>query len=178
MRTIVFAFLLLALTQSAWAQGCPAGIQSAGNPACIPPDLANSPYYQGGYDSAQPSTPRGHWQLTWGAIALDDTTGDVGTSVGNFFKKDAKREAMTRCAAGVSNNCKIDLAYNNQCAVIATASRNGASIGGTLIVQGGPSTEIASQLAVSACIKMRNGGQCEIFYSECTKPCWCSDLHA
>jgi hypothetical protein len=170
MRTILLAFLLLLiLTKSAWAQGCPAGIPSAGNPACIPPDRENSPYYQSGYGSAQPSIPQSHWQLTWGAIAADET-GSIGVAVGKFSKREAGLEAMTRCAEGGAKNCKLALAYHHQCAVIAKPIENGQLIAGTVILRGGPTIEDATQGALASCVSARGGGQCKIIYSACTKP--------
>ncbi|MBA2677751.1 MAG: DUF4189 domain-containing protein [Ktedonobacteraceae bacterium] len=163
--------LLLSLSGSALGQACGAGIPSAGNPACIPPDRESSPYYQGSYGSVSPSAPRGHWQLTWGAVAMSvNNLGDVGVTVGKFSKREAKRDAIAKCEALGGNKCYLELAYQNQCAVIAWASEHAVAVPGAVIVQGGPTIEVASRLALPSCIKLRNGRDCKIIYSDCTKP--------
>lgn len=157
-------FLLLPTAVS--AQGCPAGIPSAGNPACIPQDRENSPYYQGG--QGQGLEPR--WHLTWGAIASDSGTGDIGVAVGKYSKVDAQREALERCADHGATKCKVLLAYHNQCAAIAWPTKNGDLVGGTSVTRGGPSVEDASAGALSSCAAKNYGGLCKIIYSDCTKP--------
>lgn len=153
----------MCLSGSAWSQGCPAGIPSAGNPACIPPDRENSPYYHDSSGTAA-TTPQARWKLTWGAIAIDSFSGDVGTAVGKFSKGDAKHDAMDRCSAQGARKCESVLSYQNQCAVIAWPQ----VIGYGVIVQGGPSVAVASKIALSTC--KANGVACKIVYSDCTKP--------
>lgn len=168
MKTKCFVLLVLSSwTCAVWAQSCPNGIPSAGNPGCIPPGNSASPYYQN-YPASRPNAP--HWQLTWGAIASDES-GDIGVAVGHFSRGKAKRDALEKCATYGAKNCKINLAYKNQCAVIAKPAHNGESIAGTVVVQGGPSIEVASTLALSTCAEERGGsGECKIIYSDCTRP--------
>ncbi|WP_081930613.1 MULTISPECIES: DUF4189 domain-containing protein [Lysobacter] len=143
---------------------CPAGIPSAGNPQCLPP----SAWPQNAAASrAVPAEPS--WKLTWGAIAIDPISGDVGTSVGNFSRKKAEQEALKRCAASGASGCKkLLFAYENQCAVIAWPSVPGA----TIVTQGGSTIEVATGLAMKSCIgdDASNNRGCRIVYSECTKP--------
>ncbi|WP_082647826.1 DUF4189 domain-containing protein [Lysobacter antibioticus] len=143
---------------------CPAGIPSGGNPSCIPPSAwpQNAPAQQ-----AAPAPP--NWKLTWGAIAIDPISGDVGTAVGSSSKRRAEREALSKCAANGASGCKkLLFSYENQCAVIAWPSVPGA----TIITQGGPTVEVASDLAMKSCIGNSgdNSRGCRIVYSECTKP--------
>lgn len=154
---------LLAPMGAAWGQtACPQGVPP-GDPRCGPSSGVS------GIDmTPPPSGPR--WQLTWGAIASDSTTGDVGTTTGHFSRGKAKREALSKCAALGARSCKLDLAYKHQCAVIAWASENGKSVAGPAITRGGPSIEDASQGALASCKKMRSGGECTIVYSDCTSP--------
>ncbi len=151
-------------------QGCPPGFTlnasgTPGGPMCVPIS---------GYGttnnsmSAISSGPR--WQLTWGAIALDTTTGDFGETVGHFSRGKAKREALTRCSRLGSKNCKLALAFKNQCVVIAWSSTKGTPVGGATIVQGGPSIEVARQIAIPACQSRRGGGECMIVHTDCTPP--------
>ncbi|WP_082638596.1 DUF4189 domain-containing protein [Lysobacter antibioticus] len=156
-------FGVLVFGSEASAQ-CPGGIPAAGNPHCIPP----SAWPQNVTSSqAAPTAPR--WKLTWGAIAIDPITGDVGTSVGSASKKKAEREALKDCAAkGASDCARLVFAYENQCAVIAWPSVPGARI----ITQGAETVELASDLALKSCIgdDADNSRGCRIVYSECTRP--------
>lgn len=161
--------LLFVVPWTALAQGCPSGIPSGGNPMCIPPNVEGSPYYSA---PAAQEVLRSQWQLTWGAIATDSETGDVGVVVGEFSRSKAKRKAMSRCAADGARKCKVELAYKNQCAVIAWPSENGQPVGGgASVIQSGPSVAIATELALKACTAERGGRDtCTIIYSDCTIP--------
>lgn len=156
--------LCLSWAGSASAQ-CQAGIPAAGNPQCIPP----SAWPQNAQPS-QAATTEPRWQLTWGAIAIDLSTGDVGTSVGKPTRKKAEREALARCAKHGASECKkLLFAYENQCAVVAWPDVPGQ--GTNVITQGGPSIEIASGLALRSCEGDSGTGRgCRIIYSECTEP--------
>jgi hypothetical protein len=160
----IFAGLFVVFANPALAQ-CPAGTPSAGNPQCIPPSAwpQNAP--------AQQAVPAGpSWRLTWGAIAVALSTGDIGTSVGKPNKRKAEREALDRCAENGASDCKkLLFSYENQCAVIAWPTVLGQ--GANVITQGGPTVEVATDLALRSC----EGGSgnrmgCKIVYSECTKP--------
>jgi hypothetical protein len=162
MKALTHAMLaMLTLSAQAWSQNCPAGIPSAGNPACIPPDHSNSPYYQG--DSGRKSA---RWKLTWGAVAVDVAVGDIGVSKGEMSKRRASNAAMERCEKHGAKNCKLILAYQNQCAVVAWPT----VVGGTPIVQSGPSIEVATSLALPACSSRSNGRECYVHYADCTSP--------
>jgi hypothetical protein len=159
-RLVMASFCVL------WCEGalaqCPVGMPSAGNPQCIPPSA-----WPQNQQQAAPAAP--NWKLTWGAIAIDPISGDVGTSVGILSKKKAEREAIKRCAASGASGCKkLLFSYENQCAVIAWPSVPGA----TIITQSGETVEVASQLALKSCIgdSVGNSRGCRIVYSECTKP--------
>jgi hypothetical protein len=66
---------------------------------------------------------------------------------------------------GGADDCKVMLAYENQCAAIATpkASNTGSSFAG------GPTVQSASDTAMKSCTK-EGGLQCEIVYSDCSEP--------
>ncbi|MGO0999358.1 DUF4189 domain-containing protein [Lysobacter sp. CA196] len=160
----VFASLSALFSSPVSAQ-CPAGTPSAGNPQCIPPSAwpQNAPSQQA---AAEPK-----WKLTWGAIAIDPNTGDVGTAVGSFSKRKAEREAIARCSANGAGDCKkILFAYENQCGVVAWPSAPGKS--GGIIAQSGPTVAVASEVALKRCAGdgRSDSGVCEIVYSDCTKP--------
>jgi hypothetical protein len=152
------ALSLLGASVSAYAQtACPQGV-SPGDPRCGPGG--------GGWLPPPPSSePSMHWKKTWGAIAMSSGgTGEVGTSVGKTSKREATREAVSKCEALGGRECKLALAYKNQCAVVAWPSVTGVSVAAVSAA----SIEEASNLALSDC--NTSGGACKIVYSDCTPP--------
>lgn len=168
MKTIYLTGLVVLCTLwgGAASAQCPAGIPAAGNPQCIPPSAwpQNAPASQ-----AAPVGP--HWELTWGAIAIDLDSGDVGTAVGKPSKKKAEREALDRCEASGAKGCRqVLFAYENQCAVIAWPLMVG--VGAGVIAQSAATVEAASQIALKRCAgtSVGDSGGCRIVYSECSEP--------
>ena len=161
---------LLGVGLFAHAEGgtCPPGYYPQGGQGTM--GCAPIPDYQGSTSESAPvARPQGHWKLTWGAIAMDHS-GDIGVTVGKFSENDAKRDALVRCATWGAKNCKVELAYYHQCAVIVKPLRDGEISAGTVVVQGGPSIETATQLAITAC-RIKNGTEeCKVIYSDCSKP--------
>ncbi|WP_372393512.1 DUF4189 domain-containing protein [Xanthomonas sp. NCPPB 3582] len=92
---------------------CPIGTQM-GSMQCIP----DTPEMQGG--SGDPA-PTGEWVKTWGAIAMSESTGDVGTTKGKLSKGDAKNSAIQQCSKNGADDCKVTLVYRNQCAALAAS---------------------------------------------------------
>ena len=147
-------------TPASAQMACPQGV-TPGSSQCLP---------TGGAQQSQPPVPKPRWRLTWGAIAMSSRTGEVGTSVGRFSKREATREAMEKCQHLGGKECEIAITYRNQCAVVAWASEGGAPTGGAAFVQGAATISEASELAISACSKSRGGGECSIVYSACSEP--------
>lgn len=147
-------FILLAgLSLTAFVQGCPYGIPSAGNPGCVPPDQS--------YQSTAEIPVRGpEWQKTWGAIAFGKTS-VTGTSTGLKSKRKAEKEAINQCRAKGGSECRISLSYQNQCAAIAWGESSAAT-------QSAESIEVASTLAMKNCSK--NTRDCQIYYTNCSDP--------
>ncbi len=160
---------LIGQSTAAWSQDC--GGMPTVNGVCIPPNSPTSPLNSmyGNQERGQTATYQSRWQLTWGAIAMDEA-GDIGVAVGSFSKRKATRKAMDNCSTEGAKHCKLVLAYENQCAVIAQPSQSGESIAGTAITRGGPTIEDASQGALASCSASRGGGECKVIYSDCTKP--------
>ena len=146
----------LSLSGAANAQGCPAGIPSAGNPGCIPPDRTNSPYYQNG--STQPSAS-GRWETRWGAFVLDQKTG-LGISSGMSSKRAALSAATADCRAKGGTRCKVELVYSNQCGVLIEGDR-------------GYNTAAADTVEQATSIGMRTcenaDANCKLYFSECSQ---------
>lgn len=152
--------LLLVICSCMWGYAmaqCPAGIPSAGNPACIPPDRSNSPYYQPG--SGAQSGPTGDWQRRWGAFALDHEVG-LGSARNMKSKRSAEKAAMTVCQSKGGRNCKIALTYSNQCGVIIEGDRGHN-------VAAAESVERAIELGSAIC--ERADSNCQVYYSDCSQ---------
>lgn len=160
-RLILVLLLLLAAVPFA-AQACPQGIPK-GTPGCVPPNHPNLPANSG--DSTKPVHAR--WRDTWGALALDNATGFVGTATGERSKRAAEAAAMSKCRTMGGGKCRVTLSYANQCAAMAYPPGPG---GGKQLSQfNGPSRQEAEAGAVRQCATL-NGEACEVTYSNCTEP--------
>lgn len=145
MKAMTFLLSLCgSLSATALAQtACPQGV-TPGSSQCLPTVL-------GAAQASSPPHPR--WKTTWGAIAMSSETGEVGTSVGRFSKREARREAMDKCERLGGTQCQLAIAYENQCAVVAWASEAGTPTGGAALVQGAATIAEATKLAIPACSK-------------------------
>nr|WP_199045120.1 DUF4189 domain-containing protein [Dyella sp. ASV24] len=149
----------LLLAPLAWSQ-CAPGIPSAGNPGCIPPDQVNSPYYQG--DRVQPQEnfqPAAVWADRWGAIVVDSDTGQSGFIAGRASKAEAVDMAMKACTMNGSPNCKLELAYHNQCVAVAAGYSSHSAASSAHMDQ-------AKSDAMQLCNERTP--QCKVIYSECS----------
>lgn len=146
---------LVTLSSGASAQtACPVGVP-VGSPQCGPsPTLPRLPPRR---------VPLGRWQHTWGAIAIDEVKGSVGTSVDMDSKRAAEEEAMRRCIKPGTVGCKVRMTYYNQCAALAWPDQTGRSSG----LASGPVLETVKALATSECLKL-GARSCNIVYAECT----------
>ncbi len=166
----LFAFVLLSASGLTRAQtACPGGV-AAGSAQCGPSPTAH------GVNPQVPAQPRiryipdGRWIKTWGAIADDQTgTGNIGVSVGKFSKSAASREAVETCESLGGGKCKVTLAYENQCVVIASPSIEGKEVGGQPQTQSAENLEIATELALPKCSKRNAGLECILVYSACSE---------
>jgi hypothetical protein len=166
MKNFIALFLFAALfhVPQAWAQ-CAPGIPEAGNPECLPPDDANSPYYQGDRNQqpVQSQQPRAVWADRWGAIAEDFQASKVGTVVEQGSKSQAEDAALSSCATNGGKKCQITLTYYNQCAAVAVDENNL-----TLASRASaPTKGKAEQIALAGFGK---GQIAKIVYSACSLP--------
>jgi hypothetical protein len=156
---LIFFIALPVFAQTA----CPIGV-AAGSAVCGPTPSQGS--VGGGYSQQQAPTPSGEWIKTWGAIAVADSTGDVGLAVGKMSKKQAENEALIKCAQNGALDCKKSLfTYLNQCAALAWPNTAGEKY----IMSSGPSKDAAAKDASSTCDKSASTG-CRVVYSECSEP--------
>lgn len=149
--------ILLATAGAAHAEGgtCPPGyypVNSPGVMGCAP--ITNSE--SGG---VQRTAPRAAWADRWGAIATDGENSILGTSVGMRSKRQAEKTALTQCREKGGNQCEVDLAFYNQCAVLVTGDR-------MFTTQGAASAEEAARIGMERCNK--TDVNCHVYYSDCS----------
>ncbi|WP_082925801.1 DUF4189 domain-containing protein [Xanthomonas nasturtii] len=135
---------------------CPSGV-APGSPQCGP-DSGTSR----GDIPSPPPRPTGEWIKTWGAIAGSNSTGESGAVVGKLSENEAKESALHQCNLGGADDCKINLTYRNQCAVMVSSPTDS-------FFQSSSSEKAAAELAMRNCEKI-GGGSCRILYSACSDP--------
>jgi hypothetical protein len=145
--------------------GCPPGLIPASGTdinSCIP----IPPGYYSNQQTAQPQLPRPpppEWATQWGAIATDKTKGVLGAVTGLSSKSEAQQAAMADCQAKGGSPCKLEVAYDNECATLAVGSK-GYSI------NTGNTPDAASQLAIKTCSADGDDPACHVYYSACSLP--------
>ncbi|WP_082559512.1 DUF4189 domain-containing protein [Lysobacter sp. Root559] len=158
---LFIAIMLLCMSLSAKGEGkCPAGqIQTPGPENgvinCMPlPGTGDAPSRENGPG----------WSSRWGAIAIDFAPSNVGigVSVAAASKRRAKKQALAECRAKGGQDCRINLVYGNQCAVVIAGIGYSRS-------QEGPTVEIAAAYGLKICgeagIK-----DCQVYYKACSLP--------
>ena len=163
MKSRILFLLLSCLLEvsTAWGQ-CAAGIESAGNPQCIPPDDSSSPYYQGSANQTQTyQAPLVRWADRWGAIATDGPGGHLGTAVDMNSRDQAERTALADCRAKGGLQCKIETWYGNSCAAMVVGDRAHTS-------NNANSLNEAVQIGMKTCAK--GDTNCRVYYSACSLP--------
>lgn len=143
---------------SANAQSCPAGTTpSPGGPGGPVPCIPISDYSGGG--SSGPS-----YATRWGAFAISDEN-KIGLASGLASKGKAKKTAIAHCAAKGGTNCKLLVAYYNQCAVVVAGNEADRSVS-TMYARAGTLDE-ASQIGLKYCVGEGLSG-CKIYFSDCS----------
>lgn len=158
---LLFAALLFANNASAEGR-CPAGqypIGDHGVGGCAP--------IPGAGGGAREPEPAGQWHKTWGAIASSPSTNEAGVATGRATKEDAERVALEGCGMHAARDCRIHIAYRNQCAawVVPQGQGNGARGG----VASGQDLKEAIAQAQKICVDPA-GTQCKVAYSSCSEP--------
>ncbi|WP_078517016.1 DUF4189 domain-containing protein [Xanthomonas axonopodis] len=159
MKYINYFFLsvLMSFSFSVFAQtACPSGV-APGSPQCGP-DSGTSR----GDIPMPPPRPTGEWLKTWGAIAMSNSTGDVGAVVGKFSESEAKSSAIQQCGVDGAPDCKVKLTYRNQCSALASSQRD-------TFFQSSSTKEAAIEGVLDVC-KKSNSGSCNVMYSGCSDP--------
>ncbi|MEJ1129386.1 DUF4189 domain-containing protein [Variovorax sp. CCNWLW225] len=116
-----------------------------------------------GYGNQQaPQPPAQQWERRWGAIATDGPQGALGVATDKQSKREASRVAMQDCQSKGGVNCKIDIAYDNQCVVVVVGD-------GGYNVPNAPTAAEAVEMGMKTC---RSAGRtnCHVYYSACSLP--------
>lgn len=163
MKLIFYSVVVAAiLTPTLASAQCESGggINTGGG-NCTPPTAPGMPGYANSASVTSSSQTRVKWAEQWGAIVIDETTGDTGTIKGRASKSEAVRDATRDCEMYGATHCELMVAYYNQCAAIATTHhRFSWGRAGT--------EEQAKQEAVRSC--ETDSSQCEVAYSACSLP--------
>ncbi|WP_429000383.1 DUF4189 domain-containing protein [Stenotrophomonas rhizophila] len=145
---------------------CPPGQYPIGDhraPGCapIPSGVAS--------DSQQGPVATGKWETRWGAIAEDSSTLTTGAAFSMKSKRRAVSAAMEECSRLGGKQCKLRLAYHNQCVAIADPSTEslarspGQSMAVTAETEGK-----AEGMALTQCQAYGAGQVCNLVYSACS----------
>lgn len=146
----------LLFASNAFAQ-CATGVDTGGG-SCVPPDADGMPGYNA-EQHAPVSAPKVVWEKTWGAIAVDSTTGKAGTVTDRSSQSEASRDALQSCRANGGSNCRLEMTYRNQCAAIGWGIQGWGS-------GRGPDKASAEGLAMEKCNDSTDG--CKLVYSACS----------
>ena len=158
---ICLGFLLLASCMEAKGEGqCPEGYYQSPEPErgvinCIPRSTSMA---------TEQNDNGPHWEGRWGAISFDFGRSNVGlgVSVAATSRRRAKNEALADCRAKGGTDCRINLIYDNQCAVVIAAVGYSRS-------HGGPTVEIAAKRGAQIC-EEAGFHDCQVYYKACSLP--------
>ncbi|MEI2429439.1 DUF4189 domain-containing protein [Lysobacter yananisis] len=148
----VMAISAMFLTTSFAAYACPPGST-----------LQKGNGWEGCVQTGIPSTNSGPaWKTQWGAIATDGSSAALGTAIEASSKRIAERAALKLCKEDGGKNCKIKLAYYNQCASLISGDR-------LFFVQSAETREEAVSDGLDRCRHAGDTG-CSEHYSGCSLP--------
>lgn len=134
----------------------PAHTPTNGLPVCIPINDWSSP---------PPSAPQGRWEKRWGAFAYDPEMSKVGMAGGMSGRGKAIKAAMAHCQAKGGVDCRLMLAYYNQCAVAGIGlNGNGPSY---VMFRSAATLEEANGIALDDCRK-NGSSDCKVVFSDCS----------
>lgn len=144
----------------AWI-GCLYTPLAPGLDGCPPPDAAG---WGAGATPANvaPAQPRIIWADRWGALAIDDGTGQAGYIGGFASKAKARRAAMDGCEMHGSPNCKLIMTYHNQCAAVASGADKSQAYGAA-------TEEEAKKGAMESCMKRQKNARSFIANAACPR---------
>lgn len=140
------------------AQSCPAGTTpSPGGPGGPQPCIPISDYSSSG--SSGPT-----YATRWGAFAVSDEN-KIGMAGGMTNKGKAQKAAIAHCAAKGGTNCKVLVAYYNQCAVVV-AGKAADGLVSTMYARAA-TIEEASKNGLEYCAEGALS-DCKVYFSNCS----------
>lgn len=154
-----FSFVYLIHAGTAFAAGgCPPGmIPYSGNDpnSCA---LIPAGYYSN--RAAMPPLPP-EWSSRWGAIATYVPIGVLGTSNNVSSEALTKTLAIEECKSKGGLSCKIEVTYDNKCAVVVVGDE------GYVVTSRALQSE-----SISAGLDVCGGENkhCHVFYTACSRP--------
>ena len=161
----IFAAAAVAFS-AAYLVSVPASAQSVCGPGTTP-----SPAGPGGpvpcipisdYSGGNSSGPT--YATRWGAFATSDEN-KIGMAGGMPSKGKAKKAAIEHCVAKGGTNCKLLVAYYNQCAVVLAGNEANGLV--ATMYSRAATLEEASESGLKYCAE---GGlsDCKVYFSDCS----------
>ena len=161
----LLAVAICLFSSVALAEGrCPPGMFETGSRDYI--GCAPIPGYGQGSDQGDEggATPIPTvWETRWGAFATESNGGGFGAVNGFKSEHAAKQAALGQCQGNAStskNNCKILIAYYDQCGAYAWGAGEG-------IAHSAVDIPTATERALKSCSNA-SGSTCKIYYSGCS----------
>ena len=158
---VVLLLGLLMASSAAHAEGgfCPPGTIDHNNGRAAAIVCSPIPGYTQQQTQQQPAA---QWESRWGAIATDGPKGAMGVAADKPSKLEASQAAIQDCQSKGGVNCKIDVAYDNQCGAVVVGS-------GGYNVQNASTSDRAVATGMKIC---RDEGRtdCHTYYTACSLP--------
>ncbi|MEI2429440.1 DUF4189 domain-containing protein [Lysobacter yananisis] len=133
------------------------GIVSACPPGSV---LQKGNGWEGCIQSSSASESGPSWKKQWGAVATDGAKGALGASIEADSKRSAEEIALRECTQDGGENCRIKIAYYNQCASVVSSYK-------AIYVQSAETREAAISEGMNRCVGAGEDG-CQEFYSGCS----------
>lgn len=136
-----------------------APIQGQGWSGCAPIN-SSQPSTQG-QQTQVPQQPPMLWATRWGAIATDADKAILSGITDRSSKEDAQHAALIDCQDKGGTKCKVQIAYDNQCAVMILGDKAFNVANAATIAE-------ATKLGTQQCNK--ESPNCHVYYAACSKP--------
>lgn len=138
--------------------GCPSGqIPYSGS------DVTSCGPIPNGYDQQTTLPQRSHpqWTSSWGAIATDASKGILSGVTDRLSREDAQKMAFDDCKIKGGTQCKLQVVYDNQCAVMILGDK-------VFNVANAVTLDKATKLGMQKC--NAESTNCHVYYSACSLP--------
>jgi len=137
-----------------------APVQGQGWTGCAP-IYPSQPPAQGPQPQV-PQRPTERWMDHWGAIATDFAHKSAGASLDKQSRGDAEQAAIANCQSNGGLNCKVEIAYRNECAAMVVGDKGHNTAPGMTLGE-------AVQKGMKICVDSGDSN-CRDYYSSCSLP--------